>query len=180
MSKDVLDLLEADHKSVETLFAQFDDIPSGDRDGYFSEVVHTLVGHEVAEELVVYPALREDPPDGDEIADARLAEQADAEQLLSEMESNETSSGAFTAQFKKLRESVLAHAKAEEATVFPLLKDSTTVEDRRELGERYAKAKENAPTHPHPHAPDTPPGNKALGPIAAIFDKTRDAINRAA
>jgi hypothetical protein len=38
----------------------------------------------------------------------------------------------------------------------------TTVDDRKELGARYAKA--NAPTHPHPHAPDTP-GNKLLAQV---------------
>jgi Thiamine pyrophosphate enzyme, N-terminal TPP binding domain len=32
------------------------------------------------------------------------------------------------------------------------------------------------PTHPRPRAPDTPPGNRLLGPVAALFDKARDAI----
>ena len=177
MSNDVLDLLKADHRTVESLLGRFDKTPSSDRDGYFCEVVHTLVGHEVAEELVVYPALRDDAANGSTVADARLAEQAEAEQLLSEMETQEASSGAFTAKFKKLREAVLAHAEAEESTAFPLLEGSTTMEQRRDLGERYTKAKEKAPTHPHPHAPDTSPGNKLVGPVAAIFDRARDAVH---
>ena len=41
------------------------------------------------------------------------------------------------------------------------------------LGQRYEKAKKAAPSHPHPHAPDSPPGNVVLGPIAAVFDKVR-------
>ena len=48
-------------------------------------------------------------------------------------------------------------------------------DDRIELGKRYVKAKEAAPTHPHPHAPDSPPGNVVLGPVAALVDRVRDA-----
>ena len=43
------------------------------------------------------------------------------------------------------------------------------------MGERYERAKASAPTHPHPHAPNTPPGNVVLGPIAALADRIRDA-----
>ncbi len=176
---DVLTLLKNDHQAVERLLGRFDDLAPGSRHEYFCEVVHTLVAHEVAEELVVYPTIREEGSSGNEVADARLAEQAEAEQLLAEMESQESASGAFTAKFKKLRDSVLAHAAAEESTAFPLLETATTVDERKELGTRYEKAKDHAPTHPHPHAPDTPPGNKLLGPIAAVFDHARDAVHSA-
>jgi hypothetical protein len=32
----------------------------------------------------------------------------------------------------------------------------------------------------HPIAPDTPPGNLALGPIAALLDRARDAMHKMA
>ena len=99
---DVLTLLKNDHQAVERLLGRFDDLPIASRDEYLCEVVHTLVGHEVAEERVVYPAIREEGLAGNEVADARLAEQAEAEQLLADMESQESASGAFTAKFKKL------------------------------------------------------------------------------
>jgi hypothetical protein len=31
-----------------------------------------------------------------------------------------------------------------------------------------------APTHPHPNAPDTPPGNVVGGAAAGMLDKARD------
>jgi hemerythrin superfamily protein len=176
---DILNLLKNDHQTAESLLGRFEGVPTDGRDDYLCEVVYTLVGHEVAEETVVYPTIRAEGKEGGEVADARLAEQAEAEQLLADMESMETASGAFTAKFKKLRDSVLAHAAAEESTAFPLLERATTVDERKELGTRYEKAKDRAPTHPHPHAPDTPPGNKLLGPVAAIFDRARDAVHSA-
>jgi hemerythrin superfamily protein len=178
MASDVLVLLEQDHQAAEALLKRFDDIPVGGRNEYFCQVVHLLVGHEVAEELVVYPIVRDDAPNGGQVADARLAEQAEAEELLAEMEKLDSSSAAFSDKFQKLRDSVVRHAKAEESTAFELLRTFTTVARLEELGERYEKAKASAPTHPHPHAPDTPPGNKLEGPIAAIFDRVRDALHK--
>ena len=97
----------------------------------------------------------------------RLAEQAEAEQLLAEMESQESASGAFTAKFKKLRNSGTRPRRSGGVHRVPLLERATTVDERKELGTRYEKAKNRVPTHPHPHAPDTPPADKLLGPIAA-------------
>jgi Hemerythrin HHE cation binding domain len=178
MARDVSVLLEQDHQMAKALLKRFDDIPVSGRDEFFCELVHTLVGHEVAEELVVYPTVRSEAPNGGQVADARLAEQAEAEELLAEMEKMDSASAAFTSSFQKLRDAVLRHARAEESTAFVLLKDSTTVKQREELGARYEKAKQSAPTHPHPHAPDTPPGNKLMGPIAAVFDRARDALQK--
>ena len=87
------------------------------------------------------------------------------------MESDDPSSAEFTQKFTKLRAAVFAYAEAEESTVIPLLDQSATPEQRQDLGARYIKAEDKAPTHPHPHAADTPPGNKLLGPILAIFDQ---------
>lgn len=56
-----------------------------------------------------------------------------------------------------------------------MLLGAVAVDERVELGRRYVKAKDAAPTHPHPHAPDTPPGNVVLGPVAALVDRVRDA-----
>jgi hemerythrin superfamily protein len=178
MASDILVLLERDHRAAEALLHRFDDISLTGREEYFCEVVHTLVGHEVAEEMVVYPTVKEEAPNGSQVADARLAEQAEAEELLAEMEKLDPASAAFAGKFHKLRDAVLGHAEAEESTAFALLKDSTTGQRREELGVRYEKAKGSAPTHPHPHAPDTPPANKLMGPIAAMFDRARDALQK--
>lgn len=178
MAQDVLALLTQDHQAAEAMLQRFEETDSAARADYFCEVVQTLVGHEVAEELVVYPVVRDASDEGEQVADARLDEQAEAEQTLAELEDLDANSGAFTNKFKKLRENVLAHAQAEEETVFPLLEDTTTAQQREELGARYQKAKVTAPTHPHPHAPDTPPGDKIAGPIAALFDRARDAVQR--
>jgi hemerythrin superfamily protein len=176
---DILDLLADDHREAEGLLNRFESIPTDEREQYFCQVVHELVRHEVAEELVVYPALRSDASGGDEEADARIHEQSEAEQMLAEMQDLDAASAEFQVKFVKLREAVLQHAKAEESGAFVMLRQSEDSEARTKLGACYESAKASAPTHPHPHSPDTPPGNKILGPVAAFADKLRDVIKGA-
>jgi hemerythrin superfamily protein len=176
---DVVVLLTEDHQQVRHLLDRFPAVGAHDRSTYFSEVVHELVAHEVAEEIAVYPVIRRHVPDAAAEIDARLAEQAEAEQLLGDMEGLDAASAGFAERFGALRAAVLAHARAEEERIFPLVAGLESPDARAEMGEHYARAKAHAPTHPHPHAPDTPPGNIILGPIAGLVDRARDAARGA-
>ena len=81
----------------------------------------------------------------------------------------------FDEAFTELKAAVLDHATSEESTILPAIEAQKSVEQRRMMGERYERAKAAAPTHPHPHAPNTPPGNLVLGPVAALTGRIRDA-----
>jgi hemerythrin superfamily protein len=177
--KSVITLLLQDHQQVKQSLAAFE---TADRQKWwamFEDLVNDLVRHEVAEEEVVFPEARKVVPNGDAMVDARISEQSEAEELLSKMEKGGADDPNFAAHLTKLRQAVLAHAEAEEKTVFDALSKNLDSERLEKLGDRYAMAKKAAPTHPHPHAPDTPPGNMALGPVAALADRVRDAIRKA-
>jgi hemerythrin superfamily protein len=176
MHSELVALLLADHQEAKRLLERFGSLPASQRDDAFCELTYELVRHEVAEEEVVYPALRRYVDGGDDIADMRIAEQSTAEQLLADMEKAGVESPEFASMFSTLRTDVLAHAEAEERTVFPELSSCIGADELRQLGKRYELAKKAAPTHPHPHAPDTPPGNLVLGPVAAVVDRVRDAV----
>jgi hypothetical protein len=94
------------------------------------------------------------------------------------MEKVDPTNPEFTAALAELSTAVINHAEAEERGLFPLLRAAEQPDVLFELAARYEKAKQSAPTHPHPHAPDTPPANKILGPITALFDRARDAVRR--
>jgi hemerythrin superfamily protein len=175
-TRDIVELLTNDHREAALLLDQICAAGPESRQEQFWNLVPALVQHEVAEEVVVYPAIRRDAPNGDSEADARLAEQQEAEVKLAAMEKMDPTSTQFAGELESLRQAVLDHAHAEEAEVFPLLEKLESPQDRQELGARYEKAKATAPTRPHPHAPDTPPGNVVVGPVAALFDKARDAL----
>lgn len=173
---DILEALTRDHRRAEKLLGSFDRPAVGRREDWFCHLREELVRHEVAEEIAVYPVVRHVGDPGKEVLDDRLEEQASAEQILSDMEKMALESEEFAAAFAGLRRAVLDHAQAEERTVFPAIEAHRSFEQRRMMSQRYERAKSAAPTHPHPHAPDRPPGNIVLGPIAKLADKIRDAM----
>jgi hemerythrin superfamily protein len=171
--------LLGDHQVIREHLDRFQELSPQDRPEAFCEVVHLLVAHEAAEEQVLYPLVRRYVEDGDDLADTRIAEQGEAEQMMSKLERLDAASGAFQDLFRDLRADVLEHAQAEEDEVFSEL---TAVVDKGRLAESaklYVAAKSLAPTHPHPHAPDTPPGNLVAGPVLSLVDHVKDAIRGA-
>ena len=177
---DIISKLLQDHQEVKAMFARIENASPSQLGDMFWELTNELVRHEVAEEEIIYPEVRKVVPNGDRLADARIKEQSEAEELLDKMEKEGPDAKDFRTHLEKLQKAVLAHAESEEQLVFEPLGEKLEADRRATLGERYEKAKAAAPTHPHPMAPDTPPGNVALGPIAALVDRVRDAMHKAA
>ncbi len=172
----IIDRMLADHFQIKALFSDVMFVRPENRGDVFCQLVTGIVGHEVAEEVVVYPEVRAAARDGADVIAPRLHEQATAEQMLADMEALDPLSPEFSEAVAELSIAVLRHAEAEERSIFPVLRAHDSSDALFELGERYEKAKRLAPTHPHPHAPDAPPANKVLGPIAALYDRVRDAL----
>ncbi len=179
---DVITKLLSDHKAAKQLFAQMEQVQSDPEKAgeMFWTLTRELVRHEVAEEEIVYPEVRKVLPNGDHLADERIKEQSEAEELLAKMEKAGARDPQFGNYLSTLKNSVLAHAEKEETAVFEPLRQALDDERKQQLGDRYERAKAAAPTHPHPNAPDSPPGDLAFGPVAALIDLTRDAIHKLA
>lgn len=175
----IIELLRRDHERIKATFARLDVLAADEVADYFCELREELVRHEVAEELVVFPVFSRDVPGGTGIVDRRIAEQAAAEEVLRELEREDPLDAAFRARLEQLRAEILRHAKEEEETILPALAAHASSDALSKLGDRYEKALRAAPTHPHPHAPDRPPGNALLGPVAALVDRFRDAMRAA-
>jgi len=139
-------LLLANHEEAKSRLQRVEQAAASKRDEAFCELTYALVRHEVAEEEVVYPAVRRYVDGGDDLADMRIAEQSKAEDLLAEMEKVGVGSPQFPAMFTTLRSEVLAHAQAEGQSVFSEL--SASPDELLELGKRYELAKMVAPTRP--------------------------------
>jgi len=172
---DVIDLLLDDHRTVGHLLDSFDrDLGIERREGLFRQLTATLVRHEVAEEVTVYPLLHKLGEAGVAQADARIGEQFEVEALLRSMERLDVVRDAFMRSFDELRATVRCHAHAEEKEAFPFLRGATSTEDRALLADEYERVHRSAPTHPH--APDTRPGSLVVGPVTTVADHARDAL----
>ncbi len=178
-SQDVVDLLLEQHEEVRRLFAEVEQQTGDEQRDAFEELVRLLAVHETAEEEVVYPAVRKMVDDGDSLADARTAEESEAKSALSELEKLGVDHEDFDAKLEACKQLVLAHAENEEREVFPGLRESHSVEQLRSMAGGVRAAESLAPTHPHPHGPESAVGNIAVGPFAALADRVRDAIRKA-
>ncbi|MFF5205588.1 hemerythrin domain-containing protein [Streptosporangium sp. NPDC000396] len=175
----VVTVLTRDHREVEEIFSELERLGESDpeRRGELTEKVITeLVRHSVAEEAYLYPAVRDLVPGGDQLADRELAEHAEAERTMKELEQVDATDSRHAALLAQLMAEVRAHVQEEESELFPLLSSHATASQLAEMGHKVQAVKTIAPTRPHPAAPDTPPANKLVAPLVGLVDRVRDAI----
>lgn len=171
---DIVTVITQDHNAVRQRLSEFESAPPEVRAELFWRLTDQLVRHEVGEQIVVYPALKE-LPGGPETAEARIAEEEGAERLLASMEAMDPEGDEFFGALISLRDAVLEHAEREETEVLPLFLAHEDGARLIYLAQKFKGAKLGAPSQPHPHIPSNPTAQKVLGPIAAFFEHTRVA-----
>ena len=182
--RDFIEVLIQDHREAEQIF---DEIERLSAEGFGTgtlgmareltdQVITELIKHSVAEEEYLYPRVRKELPNGDEIAEMEIMEHAQAEETMKQLDGMSPSNLDYLTTVRKLAGQIREHAGKEEADLFPALGGVLDQEERLKLGAQIEKAKAMAPTHPHPSAPDRPPMNKVLGPGVALIDRVRDVL----
>jgi hemerythrin superfamily protein len=175
---DVVSVLMHDHREVEEMFDQLErGTDPQERRRLADQVTIELIRHSIAEEMYLYPATRRHVPDGDAIADKEIADHAEVEKILKELEKADPASDRFAELCGQLIADVKEHVGHEEDTLFPALQRHCGSDELGELGKKVEAAKKMAPTRPHPGAPDRPPLNKLLAPGAGLVDRARDFLS---
>jgi hemerythrin superfamily protein len=176
---DVLTELTKDHDEVRAIFAELRNGAGGEqREKLITEMTVELVKHSVAEEVHLYPLIRDVLPGGAEIADHEIDEHSEVERALKDLEKIDHADPDSYALVDKVIDDVTHHAQEEENEIFPRLREICSREQLHDLGDKVRSTKQVAPTHPHPSSPDTPPANKIMGPLAGLVDRVRDAMSR--
>ena len=142
----------------------------------FDDLRELLARHETAEEMIVRPLTR-GIDDGDAVAAARMDEENESKEVLSELEKLDIASEEFARTFETFGQAVLTHALNEETHEFPLLRKNLSEEKLAKAEKQLLMAEKTAPTHPHPSA-QTTAMNYVLGPFASLVDRARDALSK--
>ncbi|WP_234442937.1 hemerythrin domain-containing protein [Streptomyces cellulosae] len=175
---DVVALLMQQHNHIRDLFAEVENATADDREEAFRRLVHLLAVHETAEEEVVHPSARRLLQDGEQVVDDRLEEERAAKEKLSRLDDMNPDDPGFMPALRELRADVLQHAASEEQCEFPGLREKAGAQQLAMLATAVRAAEAMAPTRPHPGA-ETAAENVAVGPVAAVIDRTRDAVRKA-
>jgi hypothetical protein len=173
-ARDVVAFLVAQHEQLTVLLNGVLGHSGDERQRHFDLAREMLARHETGEEMIVRPLTR-DAPNGDAVADARMAEENAAKDVLAVLEDMDVDSDEFARLFTTFRQSVLDHARAEEREEFPLLRLNADPDALAKARERVERAERMAPTRPHPGLRTTT-ANYVAGPFVAMVDRARDFL----
>lgn len=135
---DAITLLKQDHREVESMFKEFEQLDSKSEKGKLaSKICLMLTVHATIEEELLYPKAHEEIEE--DLVDEAIVEHASAKKLIAEIEAMNPGDHLFDANVKVLGEYVQHHVKEEENELFPQLRDSGI--DLEELGEQLMERK---------------------------------------
>jgi hemerythrin superfamily protein len=175
--RDVIDILTTDHREVLELIGQIRQSDNRVERRELTDILITeLVRHSVAEEMYVYPAMREHLPDGKEAVEHDVEEHKEIEVLLKRLEDVDPLEDPFMDLINSLEEVLRDHVEDEEVEQFPKLRNAVPGSELVEIGEKVEKAKRLAPTRPHPNAPNNELFHKTVGPGVGMIDRLRDKL----
>jgi hemerythrin-like domain-containing protein len=175
---DAIALLKQDHREVAQLFTRFERAGDGARQAkrrLVDAMIEALSRHAGIEELVFYPAVRREVKGADSDVLEAIEEHHVVKVLLHELEDLDPAHERFDAKVTVLIENVRHHVKEEEQELFPEVRTKLGRSRLLDIGDELQAAKRQAPTRPHPYAPDEPPANVIVGNAVAVIDRARTA-----
>jgi hemerythrin superfamily protein len=175
--KDVVDILTADHREMIELIGQIElTADVGQRRDLADTLIAEVMRHAVAEEMFVYPAIKDHVPNGAEEVEHDKKEHDEIVKLMKQIEGVDSSDQTFIELVRQLEEQLSHHAHDEESEQFPKLRSHIPAEKLVDMGEKVQKAKKLAPTRPHPTAPHSELFHKTVGPGVGMVDRLLDKL----
>jgi len=144
---DAIALIKADHKTVEALFKQFEQVKEGGDDArkksVVDEISRELEAHADIEEEIFYPSVKaKAEEEGQELVDEAVEEHHLVKVTLGELASLPPSDEAFDAKVTVLIENVRHHVEEEEEEMLPQAEELLGADRLAELGQRMAERKQ--------------------------------------
>src|SRR5919205_2392997 len=137
--RDVIEVLEHDHREVEEMFAELESLRGASTDeararrkDLADQVTIELVRHSVAEEVLVYPEV--DEKVSREEADHAREEHAEAEETLKRLEKLDADDPGFDDELATLMKEIRHHIADEEERMFAAMRRVLEPEELRRLG----------------------------------------------
>jgi len=183
---DVFEVLGGDHAVLKRMLDALQSSPDNSsgateaviaaRKAVAEQLIIDSSAHEAAEELCFWPIVRERLPGGSDLADEAMEQEAQAKQILNELQKLAGPEHEFDALVDTFIPACRAHIEFEETRAWPGLREVLSPDESQQLGEKITKAKEHGPTRAHPRIRPTPAVLATLGPAVAVVDKLRDAV----
>ncbi len=126
----VIEVLKQDHRTVESMFSDYQE--SQDRN-VVEQICNELDQHTKLEEEIVYPALRDEVPDGEGMAEHAEDEHKEARQLIGRIRQTEDPEH-LDELVQELQSAIEEHVSEEENEVFPKMESALGAQRLEQLG----------------------------------------------
>jgi hemerythrin superfamily protein len=174
-----IQLLKQDHRTVKRLFREFEKAArTADKQKLGQEIIEELSIHAAIEEQLIYPLIRGHGKRNEESVFNALEEHHAVKVILAELDGMNADHERYAAKMHVIKESVEMHIEEEEASLLPRLDAMLGDKDRKMLAESMLEVKPVVPNHPHPSAPDEPPGGVMAGMLSLVTDAGKDVVRR--
>jgi hemerythrin superfamily protein len=135
------DVIRMDHQKVNVLFGEIASAKDANKiQEYFGQLYKDLTVHAIAEEQVVYPAVR--PFYGDSDVQELYDEQAQMKTMLDQIKATSPTSQEFKDAVKRLQDVVMDHVRQEESTMFTAIRNNCSSEQSEQLATEFKAAKD--------------------------------------
>ncbi|KAL3480844.1 hemerythrin HHE cation binding domain-containing protein [Aspergillus californicus] len=172
-------IVKQDHREIEAIADRILSSSSRDEQIRFQNLfIWELARHAVGEELVVYPALQKHVNNGAALAEKDRGEHQRAKEQLKHFQQLDPSNSEFIPALTSLMNDLSAHIREEEREDLMLLEDSISEKESKNISKAFSRTKIFVPSRAHPHAPNKPPFETAVGLLTAPFDQFGDLFRK--
>ena len=139
-----LELLKADHDKVKSILRELEpttERATKTRTELFQKLKAELTVHEIIEEEIFYPTLKEHPKARDIVLEG-YEEHNVVDTIMGELEATDVTDETWGAKFKVMKENIEHHIEEEEGEMFKQARSVFDADELRQLGDRMAARKE--------------------------------------
>ena len=127
-----IQLLEGQHREVETLFQKFEKAEGAQKEELFEQIADALAVHATIEEKHFYPATKSQRTE-DDLREA-VEEHLSVKRIIADLLEADPEDPQFEAKVIVLQAQVEHHVKEEEEDLFPKVKKELSADELEDLG----------------------------------------------
>ncbi len=143
---DVLELIKADHRSIEKLFSEIEKTEDTHKlYDCFNKLYQSLRVHTEVEEQSFYPVVG-DRQDTQNLINVAQKEHDEVKQMLEDVSSFSPTSPQFKAKIQELKQAFQHHVSEEENEVFAKVSQYISPEEREQLSNEFTSLKQKLQT----------------------------------
>ncbi|KAL4778613.1 hypothetical protein BJX76DRAFT_352480 [Aspergillus varians] len=180
MTPRISEAIRQDHIAIQATYQRIVGCTSRDEQIRFQNLfVWELARHAVSEEIVLYPAFEKHVKHlGADLAQKDREQHQEMKTRLKAFQQLDPENINFIPALTALMDDLSTHMREEESQDLVMLEQALSRRESESLSKAFTRTKIFVPSRAHPHAPNKPPLETAVGLLTAPFDQVMDLFRK--